>query len=250
VNRALRAATIGVLLLGPVTLSACSAGQVNQTAGQLRDKVGTTVTVGKLTLRGVELAYPKSGRYDTGDDAVLNGAIVNEGAEADALVSISGPGFQGVRVTGTGSQVRAPLGPTAALPQPTTATGGSGAAASSGAAAGSAGSTAQSTAGGTQSAALPTEAPSSDTNIRIPGDTVIFFGQNAPHVSLIGLTRPVTPAQSLPITFTFRNAGRVTVNVIVANPTDVLPRGSTYNFQPNNEGNRPGNEAGGGNIGG
>src|SRR4051795_11076553 len=31
VNRALRAAVIGVLLLAPVTLSACSAGQVNQT---------------------------------------------------------------------------------------------------------------------------------------------------------------------------------------------------------------------------
>src|SRR5688500_6382196 len=40
VNRALRAATMGVLLLPPVALSACSAGQVTQTATQERDKVG------------------------------------------------------------------------------------------------------------------------------------------------------------------------------------------------------------------
>jgi copper(I)-binding protein len=248
VNRALRAAAIGVLLLGPVTLSACSAGQVNQTADQVRDKVGSTVSLGKLTLRAVELAYPKSGQYSTGGEAVLNAAIVNESAQADTLVSISGPGFQGVRVTGTGSEATAPLGPTAALPQPTTTAGGTGAAAGSSAAGGSAG--ASGSAGGTQGAALPSEAPSSDTNIRIPGDTAIFFGQNAPHVSLIGFTRPVTPAQSLPVTFTFRNAGKVTVEVIVANPNDVLPRGSTYNFTPNDQGNRPGNEAGGGNIGG
>src|SRR3712207_9405987 len=40
VNRALRAATMGVLLLSPVALTACSAGQVPQTATQNRDKVG------------------------------------------------------------------------------------------------------------------------------------------------------------------------------------------------------------------
>ena len=39
-NRALRAATIGVLLLSPAALSACSAGQVTQTASQNRDKTG------------------------------------------------------------------------------------------------------------------------------------------------------------------------------------------------------------------
>ena len=39
-NRALRAATMGVLLLGPLALSACSAGQVTQTATQDRDKAG------------------------------------------------------------------------------------------------------------------------------------------------------------------------------------------------------------------
>jgi hypothetical protein len=53
VNRALRAATMGVLLLSPVALSACSAGQVTQTATQERDKVGAMGQVGDLTLRAV-----------------------------------------------------------------------------------------------------------------------------------------------------------------------------------------------------
>ena len=242
-NRALRAATIGVLLLGPVTLSACSAGQVNQTALQVRDKVGTSVSVGNLVLRQVQLEYPKSGRYASGDDAVLNMAIVNESLQADTLTSISGPGFAGVRVTGSGSQGTVALGPTAALPQPTAATG-SGAAGRSGAAGSS------SAGGGSQGSALPSEAPSTDTNIKIPGETAVFLGKNAPHVALVGLTRPVTAAQSLPITFTFRDAGTVTVNVIVANPDTVLPPGSTYNFQPDEKGNRPNNQVGGGIIGG
>jgi copper(I)-binding protein len=237
VNRALRAAAIGVLFLGPVTLSACSAGQVNQTALQVRDKVGTTVKIGNLTLRQVELAYPKSGRYGVGDEAVLNMAIANEGGQADTLTSISGPGFQGVRVTGTGSQATASLGPTAALPQPTTATGSSTAANSS-------------VAAGSSSAALPSEAPSSDTSIRIPSDTAVFLGQNAPHVTLVGLTRAVTPAQSLAITFTFKNAGSVTVRAIVANPSTVLPTPSPYDFESNSEGNVPNNNAGSGNNGG
>ena len=50
-NRALRAATLGVLLLSSVALSACSAGQVTQTATQERDKTGSMAQVGDLTLR-------------------------------------------------------------------------------------------------------------------------------------------------------------------------------------------------------
>jgi copper(I)-binding protein len=93
VNRALRAATMGVLLLSPVVLSACSAGQVTQTAGQNRDKVGAMAEVGDLSLRAVELAYPSGGSYDAGDDADLLMSISNQGTEADTLVDISGDGF-------------------------------------------------------------------------------------------------------------------------------------------------------------
>jgi copper(I)-binding protein len=99
VNRALRAATMGVLLLSPVALSACSAGQVTQTATQERDKVGAQAQVGEITLRQANLAYPRGGTYEEGDDAELIVSIVNGGAETDTLTDVTGEGFGGVEIS-------------------------------------------------------------------------------------------------------------------------------------------------------
>jgi copper(I)-binding protein len=101
VNRALRAATMGVLLLSPVALSACSAGQVTQTATQDRDKTGGQAQAGALTLRQAQLESPQGGGYDVGDDAQLQLAIVNSGTEDDALVGIEGDGFAEAEVRGS-----------------------------------------------------------------------------------------------------------------------------------------------------
>jgi copper(I)-binding protein len=59
--------------------------------------------VGDISLRGVQLAYPTGGAYESGDDAELQMAIVNSGAEDDALVDISGDSFSRVRITGGGT---------------------------------------------------------------------------------------------------------------------------------------------------
>lgn len=109
-NRALRAATMGALLLTSVTLTACGAGQVNQTSEQNRDKVGPSVQFGDLELRQVQLAYPgerekddpatgpqdESTFYEAGDDAELIVTIVNDGAQDVRLTRISAEGFSGV----------------------------------------------------------------------------------------------------------------------------------------------------------
>ena len=80
-NRALRAATMGVLLLSPVALSACSAGQVTQTATQVRDKSGGQAQVGAISIREAKLAAPSgSDGYERGDDADLQVAFVNGGS--------------------------------------------------------------------------------------------------------------------------------------------------------------------------
>jgi copper(I)-binding protein len=100
VNRALRAATMGVLLLSPVALSACSAGQVTQTATQERDKTGAQAQAGDITLREVQLAYPRGGTYDEGDDAELLLAIVNGGDTPDTLTGVEGKGFGGADISG------------------------------------------------------------------------------------------------------------------------------------------------------
>jgi copper(I)-binding protein len=100
VNRALRAATLCVALLSPVALSACSAGQVTQTATQHRDKTGSTAQAGDITVRQVQLVNPRSGAYDEGDDAEVRMAIVNSGQEADTLTSVEGDGFGSAEITG------------------------------------------------------------------------------------------------------------------------------------------------------
>ena len=97
-NRALGAATAGVLLLSPLALSACSAGQVTQTASQERDKAGAMAQVGDITVRAVELASPRAGSYEAGDDAEMTLAIVNSGQEADTLVGVDGEGFGDVEI--------------------------------------------------------------------------------------------------------------------------------------------------------
>ena len=102
-NRALRAATMGVLLLSPVVLSACSAGQVTQTATQERDHTGAQAQVGDISIRHAELLSPRGGSYERGDDAELQLAIVNGGDEADTLVSVDGEGFGSAEIESSDS---------------------------------------------------------------------------------------------------------------------------------------------------
>ncbi|NYJ06091.1 copper chaperone PCu(A)C [Petropleomorpha daqingensis] len=217
-NRALRAATVGVLLFSPLVITACSAGQVNQTSSQQRDKVGPSVEVGDLTLRGVQLAYPTDGSYAPGEDAELQMSIVNSGTEDDALVGIKGTGFSEVRVTGSAS------GTVSASPS------------------GSA-------------AATTTSAPAQATtsggaralDITIPAGSGVYLGENAPTVTLVSLGQELAPAQTMDLTFTFEKAGDVTIAVPVAVPASNVPQTSTFNFHESSEGDTPGTEAGGGN---
>ena len=183
-NRALRAATMGVLLLSPVALSACSAGQVTQTAGQERDKVGAMAEVGEIKLRAVEFAYPRGGAYDDGDDAELTMAIVNAGSEDDALVDISGEGFGDVEIDDSA-----------------TSSGGSG----------------------------------SSSEIEIPAGQVVYVDGEDLSISLADLDEPLTTGQSLELTFTFDNAGDVTVPVTVATSDEEVDRDEGFDFHHEEE---------------
>ena len=231
-NRALRAATVGVLLLTPVALTACGAGQVAQTSSQVRDKTGPSAQIGDLSLREVLLDYPDTGTYAKGDSAQLRLSVTNSGPDDDALVGISGDGFDGVSVAN-------PASPTG------TATGASG----SSAAASSASLTAGNSVGGgassktaasgssTAAASATTSSPaasagsSNSVNIPIPAHTGVFIGDtDAPSVFLTGLHQSLGPAQHLRLTFTFQKAGQVTLDVTVSGPDQEKARSSTYDF--------------------
>ena len=280
-NRALRAATIGVLLIAPVALSSCSAGQIPQTSTQNRDKVGAGATVGAIALREVKLPFPAGGTYSSGGDAELSAAIVNGGTEADTLVGVTGDDFTGVRQAGTGSSplsssssssssglTSAPGSPVGTVPPGGNAgVGASGSGSSSSAAAtttaASGGAGASTTTAGPTTAATgiagatgtPTataagsSAPSSSgVSLPVPPDTTLFLGQNSPHVFLTGLTRSLTAGQNVRITFTFQKAGSVTVNAFVAGPTSYVPNSSSFDFEVPTDAKQPGNAAGGGGV--
>ena len=175
-NRALRAATTAVLLVSPVALSACSAGQVTQTATQERDKVGAMGQVGDLTIRQVEFVSPDEGFYEKGDDAELRLAVVNTGEEDDTLVEVSGEGVGDVEFDS----------------------------------------------GSTGSA--------SDDGIEIPGDSTTFVGDDGLSITLTDLDDALTVGQYLELTFTFENAGEITLPVTVSTPEETLERGEAFDF--------------------
>ena len=207
-NRALRAATMGVLLLSPIALSACSAGQVTQTATQQRDKTGAMAQVGHITLREAQLAYPTGGTYEAGDDAELMVAIVNEGDKSDTLTGVDGKGFSDAVISdGTSSGATSSSAPS-----------------SSGA----------TSSGATSSSAPSSSAPSSSAtpsgSIEIPAGTTIYVGLDDSSVTLTGLDDSLTTGQFLDVTLTFEEAGDVTVPVTVANPKRALEHGDPFDF--------------------
>jgi copper(I)-binding protein len=230
VNRALRAATMGVLLFSPVALTACSAGQVTQTATQNRDKVGPEAAVGDITLREIQLAYPQDGLYTAGEDAELSMAIVNSGTEADTLVGIEGTAFDGVVVSGQATASPAvPSSPSAAPATTTPATPTTPAATPS----------TPTTPGATPATSTaPTSsvppAPSASTQVQIPipaRSTVFLGGADGPTVQLADLSEELTASQRIEVTLTFQRAGEVTVPAVVATPGRALPRGQGFDFQ-------------------
>jgi copper(I)-binding protein len=193
VNRALRAAATGVLLLSPVALSACSAGQVAQTATQ-EQNLGNSADVGALNLRALELPYPTGGTYSTGDDARLLGAVVNTADADDTLVSVASKGFTSVEVVD-------PSAPTPAAP----ATG------------------------------------SGSLNLTVPAGGTLFLGNGTgPSLTLVGLTQDLTVGQYIDVTFTFQQAGEVSVPVPVAVAARDLPRGEPFDFHQGEEGDTGG----------
>lgn len=239
-NRALRAATMGALLLSPIALTACSAGQVSQTATQNRDKVGPEAAVGDLTLRAITLAYPEDGLYEEGEDAELQLAIVNGDTEDDTLIGIEGEAFDGVVVAGEATASPAvPSSPSAA---PSTApssapvgeTTAPGTTAGETPAAGTTGPEAtEPAAPATPSAPATPTAPEASTEVDIPipaGSTVFLGGADGATVELADLSEELTAGQSIEVTLTFERAGEITVPVLVATPDEVLPREEPFDF--------------------
>lgn len=217
-GRKLLAAALG---LGVAALFAagCSAGQITQTNAQLPAANGSLGQAGPMALRNVTLAYPADRRYRVGDSAPLVAVIANTGQQDDELVSITSPVAAAVVLTpdapveipalralevGKAGEVATRVTPTPTTTSVSAPTSVSGSASASASRSSSVAPTSSSSIAPTTTSAAPTE-----------------LGKL--RVVLTGLTEELVPGKTVAITFTFRNAGSVTIQVPIANPATARP---------------------------
>jgi hypothetical protein len=216
-----------VLGLGAVlALAGCGAGQITQTDTQEPAVNGAFAQAGEIMLLDAALYFPPAQPgnepgsevyyYPAGSDAPLNLRIVNVSGQADELVDVTSDAATSVSVQGS-RQI--PGGAALVVGSPVEAA----------------------EPGQQSSSATPSESPSAPSSSADASDsgasesnqpaenpaTVPPPGQGGKNsadtvgkaeIVLQGLTRDLRPGQLLDVTFTFRNAGPVTVEVPITAP--------------------------------
>jgi copper(I)-binding protein len=217
-----RRIVIGVAAAGAALLTAsCAAGQHAASAKESPSIDGANAQVGSMLLRTVAITTPSGKCYLPGGDAALSLVLVNNSQAADSLTSVSSPRFSSYTVAKTADDL-----------DPASGSGDCGAAASGSAAATSAPAT------GGSSASAPAAAPQTvaagkslhlglkNTGTTDPGVPT------APIVVLDGLTGgPLHPGESVPVTFSFATAGKITLQVPVQ--LSAAPNNSVIPSVPN-----------------
>jgi copper(I)-binding protein len=200
---------IGLVAVGATMLTgACAAGQLAATSLETPAIDGTTGHVGQMQLHAVAIVAPSGPCVLPGADAALTFVVVNNGRSSDSLTGVSSPRFA----------ASAAVSSAADLASYASADAGTGTCSP---ASGSAAATPAPSATPAQtlpSAAGPQTVP--------PGQLlqlgVYGAGTNGPGVPTepIVLLRqlqggPLYPGQTIPVTFSFASAGKVTLHVPV-----------------------------------
>nr|WP_166639531.1 copper chaperone PCu(A)C [Amycolatopsis sp. SID8362] len=211
----------GVLALGAaLVLAGCGAGQITQTDSQQPAVNGTYAQVKTIVLRNAAVQYPTSGPgYPVGATPALTLTIVNQGAQDDSLVSVTTEDGTQATIGGSKDVVAAHslvVGPDDAVEstneaQTSAPASPSSSASSTPTAAGSSSATASP---GNLTATATAEVPSSGPAATPTAPEKV--GQAT--VTLPALKQPLWPGQVIKVTFVFKNAGPVTVELPVAAP--------------------------------
>jgi copper(I)-binding protein len=204
---------VGLALAAALFTSACAAGQDAQTAEVRSSLDGTYATLGKIALRALAIQAPADSLYyPAGSDAPLTLVLVNTDssthAKPDKLVSISSPAAAGWAAYPTLAQAQAAMAASTGTP-------------SAPAPAASATPTTPPASAGEivpgNSAAPGASSAASQTAISIPPQRRVSWGvpEATGALLLTGLREKLYPASTIPITFTFADAGSITVAVPV-----------------------------------
>ncbi|MDT7802473.1 MAG: hypothetical protein QOI78_5906 [Actinomycetota bacterium] len=212
----------GVLALGAaLALAGCGAGQITQTDTQQPAVNGTHAQVKTVALRDVAVQYPPSGAgYASGATPALTLTIVNQGAQDDTLVSVTTEDGTPATVGGSKDIVAGHslvIGPDDAVESTNEAQPTSSGAPTSSAAAPATGTS--STGTGTSSTGTATSSSAAPSAGVTPTAAPATVGKGT--VTLPALKQPLWPGQVVKVTFVFKNAGPVVVDVPVAAPAHV-----------------------------
>lgn len=203
--RIMRRIGIGVLAAGAVlTTGACAAGQLAATSLETPAIDGTTGHLGQMQLHAVAIMAPKGPCVLPGGDAALSFVVVNTGRQPDSLTGVSSPRFASSTTVASTDEL----------------------ATFASADAGSGSCTASSAAASASPSASAPVTPQPQPQTVGAGQAlplgVYNAGTNAPGVPttpvvlLRGLKDgPLFPGTTIPITFSFASAGRITLQVPV-----------------------------------
>lgn len=204
---------IGLVVVCATLLSAaCSAGEHAQTANEVPAVDATSGNVGSLALRGVAIKPPPNGvSYANGAVAELQLAVINTGRTGDTLTTVSSPAASNIRLFATEADASA----AATTPTPSSSPTDSSSASASGSGTASTTGSASSSPSTTPSTAA-SSAASKPPSLAIPAGQVLSLGVTGRDAILdLVLTKALFPGPSVPITFTFANAGSITLHVPV-----------------------------------
>lgn len=174
---------VGIGLATAIVGSGCAAGQIAHTAQISSAVEGSHGTVGPIAVRDVKLAYPQNGRYTAGEDARVTLVLANAGIEDDVLTAVRSDAADRV-VFQSGDS---------ATPVETQ-------------------SPSESVAPGEETL------PGQESSLTVPGNENVLAYADGPRITLLGLNRDLLPSQTVKLTFTFRDAGEVTLDAPVAIP--------------------------------
>ncbi len=195
--------------LSALLVTGCAAGQDAQTVNQRPPIDGASASAGNIAVRAAGLAAPEGTFYAKGDPAQLELVLVNNGTSDDTLTSVTSPAAGGAQFGSAGSS-----GTTSGSPSDSSSP-----SASDSSSARSSASASDSSASGSASSS---SSAATSTPIPLPhgGSVMIGYG-DGPSVTLTGLTQPLYPAQTIPVTLTFGSGATVTLTLAVKLATSV-----------------------------
>lgn len=208
-------------------LTGCSAGQLTQTDTQVPAVPGTNASVGQVALRDLLVPFEKEEGFAAGSTVPLSVRLFNAGNKPDELTAVTSSAAKSVVLTtpaGSPRQKPCPAG-SASADAPTEPDKASPAASPSDSASPS------ESPSESPSASEPTPADDGAVGAKtfrvslpaLDGCALLVPGQGA-YLQLVGLEKALRSGESVPVTFTFAEAGEITVVVPVGPPANRASR--------------------------